>query len=383
MADLTRSERCIEDIRKAADRVCSETYKLRDSMIARVRCQIESENSICNGDSRTGVEVSGSDSSGLLFFQPGDIDTQKIQEILGRLEAEGDPVKNAQLWKMSSLRNNTRSVDVLMSTSEERAWLCDDHMNLCLVDIYGKTVVKRKINHIPETIAISDSGDIYYSSYREMAVKKLDVSGKVGYVLNTSPLHPLGLCLTNGGSLLVCVVDKFDFVTGKDKPKDILKVELDSGVVTSVKFKDEDEMLTGPYRILENINGDIILVDGLSETAGRLVVFNDIGGVKFTYHGENSENGDIFCPTNMCIDYKGNIFVVDGESHCIHVLNSSGKLQRKIAPDEIGGSEATVLSIGRDELMWVGHANGEVTVFRYGRSKRVMSRKLNEKETFF
>ncbi|XP_060079048.1 uncharacterized protein LOC132558499 [Ylistrum balloti] len=379
MAGLTQAEQCIEAIQNAADRVCFETNKLRDSMIARVRRQLESKDD--SGSSTNESEERKQDVT--LYFQPGDVCIQKVQDILGRLEAESDTVKHEQLWRVSSFHTTTRSVDILESTTTEYAWSCNHHQNLCLVDKYGKVLVKREINHVPESIATDDSGAMYYTSYREMAVKKLDVSGKVGYVFNTSPLHPMGLCLSNEGNLLICVVDKFDFVTGKDKPKDILKVKLDNGVATSVKFKDENERLTAPYRILENINGDVVVIDGLSSKSGRVVAFNDVGGLKFIYSCESPGNDESFCPTNMCIDFKGNIFVIDGGSHSIHVLNSSGKLQRKFASYEIGGGEPTVVSIGRDGLMWVGHADGEVTVFRHGRSSRPVSREVNEKETFF
>ncbi|OWF49766.1 uncharacterized protein LOC110451267 [Mizuhopecten yessoensis] len=383
MADLTQTEECIEAIRKAAEALCSETNKLRDSMIRRVTRQYQGK--VSNGDIGEANEIGGNDTDLPLHFQPGDIDVQKIQAILGRLEANADTAKNARLRKMASFQITNQSVDVLVSTSREHAWLCDHLKNLCLVDKDGKTLVKRKLDHVPESITISDDGTVYFTSYREKAIKKLDVSGKITYVLNTSPLHPVGLSLANEGDLLICVVDKFDFVTGKNKPKDILKVKIDRGEVKSVKFKDDSEKLTAPYRILENTNGDVLVIDGLSETSGRLVVFNDVGGVKFTYSGDDTGNGQPFCPTNMCIDHIGNIFVVDGGSHCIHVLNSVGELQRKIISDEIGGVEPTILSIGQDGIMWVGHANGEVAVYRYRRSHRAsgVSRVRDEKETFF
>lgn len=377
MANLTPSEQCIEDIRKAADRVCSETNQLRDSMIARV--QLEGANGICIGDGKMGIKES--DGGDRLVFQPGDINRQKIQALLGRLEANGDMVKDAKLWKISSFQFATRAVEVLEATSNERAWLCSSQTGLCLVGRNGNTVTKRNINRVPEAIAMSDSGDIYFTSYRDMSVKKMDTSGRIGHVVNTSPLHPLGLCFTNAEDLLICVVDKFDFVTGKDKPKDILKVKLDNGVATSVKFLGGDEKLTGPYRVLENINGDIVLIDGLSETSGRIVVLYGTGGVKFTYTGKDA--GDVFCPTHVSIDYNGNIFVLDGESNSIHVLNSAGTLQRKIVLDVMGRSVPNILSIGRDGYMWVGYSYGEVVVYRYGRTNRVMSRKINEKETYF
>lgn len=377
MADSGQSERCILRIREAADRLCSETNKLRDAMIDQVKKQLEHQDV---------VSVEGGPDNLPLYFQPGNVDLQKLQDLLGCLEVEENDVKNVKLSQMSSFKNGKHSVDVLMSNSKVHAWVCDDQMNLCLVDKHGMSVIKHKVDHVPESIAISSNGTMYFTSYKEKAVKKLDKSGKEGYVLNTSPLHPVGLALTSDDDLLICVVDTFDFDARKGKPKEILKVTITGEKITSVKFKDDQNSLTSPYRVAENINGDVLVIDGLSGNSGRLVVFSGSGEVKFDYHGNAIDNGNPFCPMNLCVDYNGNIFLLDGGSHCIHVLNSKGELQRLISSEEVGGGRPFVISIGRDGYLWVGDASGDVSVYRYHRTDVDSTQEISTagtKDTYF
>lgn len=92
----------------------------------------------------------------------------------------------------------------------------------------------------------------------------------------------------------------------------------------------------------ENQNGDICVSDKAS-----LVVLERTGKFRFRYHGKVFDTFDMpVKPRGVSTDSQGNIFLVDLDNRCIHVLDKDGRFVRYIT---CGGSLGKLCDVSCDE----------------------------------
>lgn len=80
------------------------------------------------------------------------------------------------------------------------------------------------------------------------------------------------------------------------------------------------------YRVVQNGNFDICVVDILIFNIGRVVVFRKEGVLKFRYEGNDIFK--IFDFSMVCCDVSYNIFVSDYSNDCVYVIIVDGQFVR-------------------------------------------------------
>lgn len=157
---------------------------------------------------------------------------------------------------------------------------------------------------------------------------------------------------------------KSDSFTNDQPPQKSVVVLLTEKGKIKKKFQYQNDKKTPlflyPYRIAENTNGDICVIDRTGMNNGQLVVLSSSGKLKFQYRGNGSSQAD-FDPRGICCDSIGHILLSDCNNRCVHLLNKEGSfLTYLIKTDE----ELWSMSLYMNTL-WIGGKNGIIYAYRY------------------
>ncbi|XP_061185002.1 uncharacterized protein LOC133193017 [Saccostrea echinata] len=120
-------------------------------------------------------------------------------------------------------------------------------------------------------------------------------------------------------------------------------------------------LFTWPFRVTQNNNSDICVVNQTSDTTSNLVIISPTGRTKLIYCGQNlTEN---FNPGDVVCDSFCNILVTDPRNNQIHLLIPDGEFL-KFLLTENEAKHPYSLSPYKSTL-WVGYHKGLVKIFKY------------------
>ena len=116
-------------------------------------------------------------------------------------------------------------------------------------------------------------------------------------VISTYPLEPLGICTTINGDLLVTLTEaKSDnYQTNSDSRRLVRHVTLAGNVIREYEYEADGQtrLFTAPYRVIQNSNTDICVINWTSDSTSELVILYFSGSLKTVYKGYN-RNEDFF-----------------------------------------------------------------------------------------
>lgn len=120
-------------------------------------------------------------------------------------------------------------------------------------------------------------------------------------------------------------------------------------------------MFTLPWRVRQNGNNDICVVNLTSDDISELVILSFSGCLKSVYRGQNHMKH--FTPSDVVCDSGYKIIVSDIDNSHIHVLSPAGEFLKYLL-NENEVKRPTAMSLYKSTL-WVGNERGYINIFQY------------------
>lgn len=298
---------------------------------------------------------------GEIFLKYSQVTVTKIFEAIKgkKMIKYISPISNTHAW----IREFRSSENILINNENGRT------ENGC---VFGET----QADHIPDDFITMENGVHVYTWHAGHCVMKISPPkvdanemsiNKVVKLADLSNLFPVGICATTEGKFLVSAMDATafseDLFTKRQPKKSVIILLSGSGKMKKVYQYEEDGKTKAffyPYRVAENTNGDICVVDRTALDSGRLCVLSPSGNLRFRYKG-HGPNQSQFDPRGICCDSAGNILLCDCGNKSVHLLRENGTfLTYIIRSDEVPWSMSMFL-----DTLWIGGKNGIIYAYRY------------------
>ncbi|XP_062607595.1 uncharacterized protein LOC134269423 [Saccostrea cucullata] len=288
------------------------------------------------------------------------------------IDEEEDENNAYVVTKLSSFRHGSGTIPTLCPLSED-CWIHkfgSKYNELMTED--GEEIRSSYFGFLVNHMTSVGNGEMLMSDYYNMKLKMLTKSGEIIDIAETEPLHPFGVCATVDGDFIVCLVDNDDCVMSEKSQRVIARINRDGERMQTIKspISKEDRLFTKPYRVSENRNLDILIVDWTSDRTSRLVVLTKTGQLKCVCKGKPRRFGEMpFNPSDVCCNSESFVLVSDLSSHTVQLLNPEYKFVQNILAPKDGIEYPLALALSHDNV-WVGSGNGKVTLLKLTKKKQ-------------
>uniref|UniRef100_K1RIS6 Tripartite motif-containing protein 38 n=1 Tax=Magallana gigas TaxID=29159 RepID=K1RIS6_MAGGI len=138
-------------------------------------------------------------------------------------------------------------------------------------------------------------------------------------------------------------------------------VTLTGDVIREYEYQGDGQtrLFTVPWRVKQNGNTDICVVNKTSESTSELMILSSSGCVKVVYRGQSLVKKCLF--SDVVCDSRSNIIVSDMENGQIHLLGPDGTFVKYLLTQYEITHPSSVSLI--NSTLWVGNNEGCVKVF--------------------
>ncbi|XP_062613998.1 E3 ubiquitin-protein ligase TRIM71-like [Saccostrea cucullata] len=253
------------------------------------------------------------------------------------------------------------------STHQNQVWTCAgwNSSTIALLDNQGTPQTSVPIGHKVDDITASTEDELFISCFH----KRMLVRYKISTVTMESvhlPYYPRGLTVCNDGSLLICMTDSYSSCASDNSRRFVAKYTKDLKLDSVYEFENNNRLFTRPYRVAENINGDICVTDKTSMGSGRVVVLDRHGKFKFAFEGpSNNQCKGSFSPAGITCDSYGRILVADSNNNCVHILDPNGNFGGFLLQQGDTPTSPHSICIDNHSQFWVGDEEGNIKLYEY------------------
>nr|XP_022321503.1 tripartite motif-containing protein 45-like [Crassostrea virginica] len=315
-------------------------------------------------------------------FHVGDLQSSNLQEMFGSCDTTDIKLPmlpipwglkialnfDVQLMYSFKVANVIDTIHAIAPLSEREAWICNgwgtQEMNLYSRE--GEKLRTVKLDIQIDDIITKPNGDILVSSYDDKKIIKLDGDLKQTDFVKLD-LYPGGMTYTKRNELLVCAVDSYVTTRNSKSRRMIMRISEAGKIIDMIEDDGFSAIFTAPYRLHENMLGDIVVSDREEAEVHTTTITLD-GFVKNKYVGQKDYRmKKPFNPFGIVSDKHGHVLVADWSNHAIHLLDLSGQFIGFLITENYGIRGPNALALDKEGHLWVGDTKSTVWVFKYAR----------------
>jgi hypothetical protein len=258
------------------------------------------------------------------------------------------------------------AVDLVCSENcqQNQVFVSNNPKQVVLMDFSGESLWTVSFSESPESITHTPEGYLLMSNFKQheiQSIRRQDSGPKT--FLFTKPLSPLGIYCESDGSLLMCLVDKFDF-TPTPKSRRLVRRYTNQGtVLNTIENYFGRRLYSCPFRVYGGYSNRVHVIDITSSNSARIVVTNREGQLVFSFDNGSLES---FCPSALCVDGEGFMFVTESLTKSLFSIDKDGRLINKF--DIFAVAKPTALSVSYGHHIVVGFENNQVAIFNSDRN---------------
>ena len=184
-------------------------------------------------------------------------------------------------------------------TNDHQVWTCAgwNSSTIALLDNQGNPQASVPVGHKVDDITMAVDDELFISCFHKKMLVRYNIST---VTMETVPLpyYPRGIATCADGGLLVCMTDSYCSCASDNSRRFVAKYTTDLKLDKVFEFEDNKRLFTRPYRMTENINGDICVTDKTAMGSGRVVVLDRHGKLKSIQQPVQQK---LFTCRNTCI----------------------------------------------------------------------------------
>ncbi|KAH3753344.1 E3 ubiquitin-protein ligase TRIM71-like [Dreissena polymorpha] len=297
------------------------------------------------------------------FIPSSDVTSAGVGDLIGALKKIRDPTENLKIEEFSSFSvdNSFKAINSVCPVDDGTAWIAlgwtaDAHL-------FYRHGVKIKTHVVSKTIDFiaRDSESLIMSSNEQKSVGKPGPGFNLDDFATFPGYNPRGIAVTPDGDVLICLAQSAAFQDYRPNHKNKV-VRLNSAGKMINEYGADGKLYMYPLRVAVNVNGDICVTDCRKLS---VIIVKRSGEFKTEYSGQNDKDGKAnFEPRGIACDARGHIFVADGATHAIHMLDHTGKFMRHVVTEDQGLFGPYSVAVDREDYLWIGCRDADTKVFK-------------------
>ncbi|XP_062573498.1 uncharacterized protein LOC134235379 [Saccostrea cucullata] len=293
-------------------------------------------------------------------YSKGEVSDAVLEKFIGK----SFDLDDIYLTETSLFKYGEKGVVLLRAGGEDQCYMKQSESDY--IEQVNKEGEKKQQYYInPSDMCKTETGEVYFSDFSNNFIGCLSPSGPVSTVIDTDPLQSGGICQSVDGGLLVTLLDEEsdDFKLESHSKRLVRHITVKGDVIHEYEYQEDGQtrLFVLPFRVSQNSNSDICVVNRTSENTGELVILSSSGHTKSIYRGQSMTED--FWPGNAVCDSLCHILVNDFNNKQIHLLSPEGEFLKFLLTDNEVNCPSR-LSLYKSTL-WVGYRKGLVKVFSY------------------
>ena len=295
--------------------------------------------------------------------------TPKSFSLFRNKKVQDVKMASESMEQLSSFRYKEKPIACIRSVSEDKAWITygfDEEITLMTIRGHPyDSVPKQTTNTVFDVL-----DDKYFINVdpQKQVVLRIDHSGKMTNIMDTTPLFSSFVGNALSGNILITLVDDMTYTRTTNSQRKAVMLTPGGKVINTYEFGDDGTtpVFTAPTRLTQNNNSNVCVCNqyevDTNKIRGNVCVFYEDGGLKFVYSGHEAD----FNPRDICCDPLCNIICVNTLTnyYSVHVIDSEGTFLKYLFTKDTCIPRPRSIALYRD-VLWVGSATGEVRVYHY------------------
>lgn len=296
-------------------------------------------------------------------YRRGVISEELVDSMMGQtLDLDDFSVTEAE-----SFQYGDKNIRVLRAINEDSCIIGASQLdNIEQVNKRDKKREKLNVYNVND-VYVTGNGDLYATDNSTNYIVQHSSSGSV-VSLFCNALSPIGICQSIDKGLLITFIDvASDLESVISRPKSstrclVSHMKPTGHVIREYEYHENGRtrLFTVPYRVKQNGNTDICVVNMTSKSTGELVILSVSGSLRNRYNGQKLVKN--FHPTDVACDSRFNI-IVNNFFNNIHLLSSEGEFMKYLLTRN-DVADPYSMSLCKSTL-WVRNSHGLVKVFNY------------------